>query len=702
MSRLRTAFGGVTPDRHMAPVLTVVFLGVLVSALLAYFSTRHIVEGLALGQTTQTLGFIDREVSARIKEREFDLGLWSREDVFRLALEESYLGLSARGAGQSRLASRVADVREDRLFLIRPDGEIVIASLPGMVGSVNVSGRRYFERAMAGEPALETLPAGLDSGRPVLVAAAPVRGPGNAVLGVLAAAVDTERFAREILGDALLGSSGIAAILDASGRVLAASRPDGLGQAWPGSRMDKVRESVASGSIVTYQGDQAERMLVARVNIRTGWYLVIKADHDEVLRPAARLGWISGGVSAATLILAALALGALRRAMAGLRQSEEKFSKLFMLSPDGILLADPETLRIDDANETFCRMWGRWREDAIDNTIDSLEFFTDRAALEAFLETLRRDGRAANVEMEACARDRTMVACSLSGQLLEIGSRRHLMLIVRDVTEQRKMHEMMVQTEKMISVGGIAAGIAHEINNPLGIILQASQNLMQRTRADFRKNQEVAAEIGLDMELLRRYMQLRKLDVFLEDVQSAALRASSIIRHMLDFSRRSESRRAVCNIAEIMDRALDLAANDYDLRKSYDFKKISIVRDYAHDIPGIGCTATEIEQVLLNVLRNAAQALAVADPPSPRPRIEVRIRDLGDRVRIELGDNGPGMPENVKRRIFEPFYTTKPPGVGTGLGLSVSYFIVTKGHGGAMSVRTSPGGGAVFCIELPR
>jgi signal transduction histidine kinase len=284
---------------------------------------------------------------------------------------------------------------------------------------------------------------------------------------------------------------------------------------------------------------------------------------------------------------------------------------------------------------------------------------------------------------------------------MEIGGRPHLLVMVRDVTELKKMQEMMIQTEKMISVGGIAAGIAHEINNPLGIVLQAAQNLVQRTRADFKKNLDVAAALGLDMNLVQSYMRERKLDVFIADIQSAAVRASAIIRHMLDFSRSSESRRKVCDIPGIVDKAITLAGSDYDLKKSYDFKRIKIERNYADDLPTINCTETEVEQVLLNLLRNAAQALASVEPPIEVPRICITVRAQAGMLRIEVTDNGPGMPPEVQRRVFEPFFTTKPPGVGTGLGLSVSYFIITKGHGGRMSVSSQPGAGTIFTIDLP-
>ena len=113
------------------------------------------------------------------------------------------------------------------------------------------------------------------------------------------------------------------------------------------------------------------------------------------------------------------------------------------------------------------------------------------------------------------------------------------------------------------------------------------------------------------------------------------------------------------------------------------------------------CTETEIEQVVLNLLRNAAQAMADSDPPTSQPRIAIRARVKGAKLIIEIEDNGPGIPEQHIKRIFEPFFTTKSSGAGTGLGLSVSYFIVTKGHGGQMRVACPPEGGTIFILELP-
>jgi len=390
-----------------------------------------------------------------------------------------------------------------------------------------------------------------------------------------------------------------------------------------------------------------------------------------------------------------------KRTEEALRQSEEKFSRLFKLSPDAISLSEPDSGLLVDVNEAYARLSGYAPEELIGKKALELNLFVNPASRGRVVERLKTTGQAKNIEIGIRRKDGSEIECTVSCQFITIGQERFLLAVMRDLTEFKRMQDMMIQSEKMISVGGIAAGIAHEINNPLGIIVQTAQNLVQRTRPDFRKNIEVAESIGLDMALLEKYMQARKILPFVQDMQAAALRAANIIRHMLDFSRRSESRRSVCDVSGIVDRAVALAKNDYDLKKSYDFKRIRVIKDYADDLQRIQCTETEIEQVLLNLLRNAAQAMAAADPPTHAPYIVIRLLNARQGVRIIVEDNGPGMSSEMKRRVFEPFFTTKPPGVGTGLGLSVSYFIVTRGHNGRMWVESEPGIGAKFTVELP-
>jgi signal transduction histidine kinase len=264
-----------------------------------------------------------------------------------------------------------------------------------------------------------------------------------------------------------------------------------------------------------------------------------------------------------------------------------------------------------------------------------------------------------------------------------------------------RIEEMMVQTEKMMSVGGLAAGMAHEINNPLGGILLGLQNIRRRLSPELDSNRKVATGLGLDLDKVFDYLDQRQILHFLDGMSDACLRASEIVKNMLQFSRRAAGKKEPVNLIALLDSTLELAAMDYDLKKKYDFRLIEIIREYATELPLVPCIASEIQQVLLNLLRNAAQVLATLQDGAITPRVTVRLMQENNSVRIEIEDNGPGMEEVTRRRVFEPFFTTRPPGEGTGLGLSVSYYIVHDEHGGQMSVESSPDQGTIFIIQLP-
>ena len=308
-----------------------------------------------------------------------------------------------------------------------------------------------------------------------------------------------------------------------------------------------------------------------------------------------------------------------------------------------------------------------------------------------------------------------------------------------DVTERERMQEMMLQAEKMMSVGGLAAGMAHEINNPLAGILQNAQNLERRLMADLPANLDTAQSLGVSLESVRRYAQARDIPALLQTIKQSGERAARIVSNMLNFSRPGTSARTSVSLAHVADKVLEIVSSDYNLHKKYDFRAITICREFQPDMPAVPCTQGEIEQVLFNLLQNAAQALCSApagcqtrvkrrqacevapltssagqplqavDAGGGRqtcedgqlPCIVLRIRCEGDQALVEVEDNGPGMDEALRRRIFEPFVTTKQPGEGTGLGLSVAYFIVTRNHHGAFEVYSEPGKGARFVVRLP-
>ncbi len=270
---------------------------------------------------------------------------------------------------------------------------------------------------------------------------------------------------------------------------------------------------------------------------------------------------------------------------------------------------------------------------------------------------------------------------------------------VDDVTEQVRLEEMMIQSEKMLSVGGLAAGMAHEINNPLAGILQNTSVLTNRLTGDLSANHKAAEAAGTSMAAIHQYMADRKLIDMLENIHTSGAMAAAIVKNMLSFARKSEKVVSSQNIASLLDQTLDLLKTDYDMKKHYDFKQIRIVREYDPNVPPVPCEASKIQQVFMNILKNGAEAMAEVEGS---PVFVLRIKADGQWVRAVIEDNGPGMDETTRRRIFEPFFTTKPVGKGTGLGMSVSYFIITEDHGGEMSAHAGDGGGTRFIIRLPK
>jgi len=274
---------------------------------------------------------------------------------------------------------------------------------------------------------------------------------------------------------------------------------------------------------------------------------------------------------------------------------------------------------------------------------------------------------------------------------------------VDDVTDKVRMEEMIIQSEKMLSVGGLAAGMAHEINNPLAGIIQTASVMANRLgeKIDNPANLKAAEEAGITMAAIQEFMKARGILPMIATIINSGWRVDAIVKNMLNFSRKSEVQASAHFLSDLMDRTLELAATDYNLKKEYDFKLIRIIKEYEPDLPPVVCDGPKIQQVILNILLNGAQAMEEAKTNNPLFIVRIRFEKSLKLVCMEIEDNGPGMDEEISRRAFEPFYTTKPVGKGTGLGLSVSYFIITENHHGEISVESRPGYGAKFIICLP-
>jgi signal transduction histidine kinase len=269
---------------------------------------------------------------------------------------------------------------------------------------------------------------------------------------------------------------------------------------------------------------------------------------------------------------------------------------------------------------------------------------------------------------------------SLAMNAIDDGAGQHMghLAMVVDVTEQRKLQEQLIVSDRMASVGTLAAGVAHEINNPLAVILA---------------NLHLAAE---EIErLIMRFepgLQVDDLNEEMRDAQHAAERVKNIVRDLKIFSRVQEPQTGPIDVQPVIESSLRMAWNEIRHRAK-------IVRDY-QTVPPVEGSESRLGQVFLNLITNAAHAMQEGQADRNELGLATRIDDLG-RIVVEISDTGSGMSPEVQSRIFTPFFTTKPTGVGTGLGLSICRQIVHS-LGGDITVDSTLGSGTTFRIVLPQ
>ncbi|WP_426140249.1 sensor histidine kinase [Pseudomonas sp. DWP3-1-2] len=363
------------------------------------------------------------------------------------------------------------------------------------------------------------------------------------------------------------------------------------------------------------------------------------------------------------------------------------------------LIALDEQLYVTQWNQEASALSGTPLDEALNQPI-----FLAFAPMKAFLPQLKltvERHSVTKIERVTWIKDEERRHYALTFYPLTGGAGRGVVIRIDDITQRLSLEEMMVQSEKMLSVGGLAAGMAHEINNPLGAILHNVQNIRRRLSPDLPKNIEQAEADGIALDKVNRYLTSREVPQLLDGIQQAGARAAKIVSHMLSFSRLSNRQMIPCELPALIDQALEIASNDFDLTIGFDFKGQAIIRQFDPQLGPVPAIPNELEQVLLNLLKNAAQAIHQRPDDTEPGRITLRTRLNPPWAEIQVEDNGIGMSENVRKRTFEPFFTTKEIGQGTGLGLSVSYFIITNNHKGQMEVQSSVGLGTCFTLRLP-
>ena len=365
-----------------------------------------------------------------------------------------------------------------------------------------------------------------------------------------------------------------------------------------------------------------------------------------------------------------------KRADEALRASEASYRAIFDAAEDAIFVHDIDEGLIVDVNAKACEAFGYRRDQMLGLTIGGLSSgetpYTQADAVRLFARAAA--GEAVDAEWHFRTSSGELRWHELYGKRVTIDGRDRVLALARDITEKKRAQaelarerESSFQREKLAALGSLLAGVAHELNNPLSVVVARAVLLEEQGNP---ATQAAASKI-----------------------RNAAERCARIVRTFLAMARQQPPRRGPVAINDVIAAALEIAG--YALRSN----GIEVQLALGDDLPPIDADADQLHQVLLNLLINAQQSLQ--DQPGPRRvHITSRLDPVAARLLVTVADNGPGVPQALRARVFEPYFTTKATGMGTGVGLAVSLGIVET-HGGSLIVEQAPGGGAAFVVALP-
>jgi two-component system NtrC family sensor kinase len=356
-----------------------------------------------------------------------------------------------------------------------------------------------------------------------------------------------------------------------------------------------------------------------------------------------------------------------------LRNSEEKFRRFVEEMNDGYCVVQDS--KVVFANTRSAEMFGYLQEEVVGKAISELlPLEIVQKLVEMHEKRKRGESVPPQYEIELTRKDGNACWVEFGARLIEYGGKPAASVVIRDITQRRLMEEEKKRMEQQLhfagrlaAVGELAAGVAHELNNPLAAVLLYSQFLQSREDLD----------------------ETMRSDV--ETVHMEAQRATRITSSLLSFARRHRPEKSLISIKEAIEKSVELNAGR--LRMDH----VDVALELEQDLPNTMADFHQMQQVFVNIINNADQAMLEARGGG---KLHIKSQKIGEMIQIAFADDGPGISEENVKRIFDPFFTTKDVGKGTGLGLSICYGIVEE-HGGRMSVKSSPGQGATFTVEIP-
>ncbi|HTY02323.1 MAG TPA: PAS domain S-box protein [Rhodocyclaceae bacterium] len=405
-----------------------------------------------------------------------------------------------------------------------------------------------------------------------------------------------------------------------------------------------------------------------------------------------------------------------------LQESEARFRAIFDNIQEGILIHDIDTGAILSTNLRACEMFGMMESDLLAASMEDLSSgappYTQADAAYWMMRAAAGDSQ--SFEWQARASDGRLFWVEITMRKAVLGGHERLLAVVRDISNRKlreaeinenlerqvqlnkkleEAHNQLLQSEKMASIGQLAAGVAHELNNPIGFV-HSNIGTLEAYLADlfaiidgYGAADDIGECVGAKFDAVRKLKADKDYEYIKTDVaqlmaesKDGLVRVRKIVQDLKDFSRVGEAEWQWADLHKGIDSTLNIVWNELKY-------KCKVHKEYG-ELPEVHCLPSQLNQVFMNLLVNAGQAI------ENQGDITIRTGREEDRVWVEVADTGSGIPKENLTRIFEPFFTTKPVGKGTGLGLSLSYSIVLKHHG-KIEVKSVVGKGTTFHVTLP-
>ncbi|WDP90953.1 MAG: PAS domain S-box protein [Desulfobacter sp.] len=353
-----------------------------------------------------------------------------------------------------------------------------------------------------------------------------------------------------------------------------------------------------------------------------------------------------------------------------LTSSEHKARRIFEQSLDTIVVTDAR-FRISEINQAGITLTGYQKADMLDREMGFGDFITKPSDWARLRDLLTTSEFVLNEETDFLRPDGSQIRVLITGgaDYGAFGCGKTFHFIIKDINEKKQMEQQIAQADKLAALGELSAGVAHEINNPLGIILGYTQLML--------KEEAVKADTGFEEDL--------------KTIEKHVKNCKDVVSDLLSFSRKGSKERGRVDVHRVVDGVVKFLSNHTDFRRAE--VRLGL---WKGDTLNVNGNAQELTQVMINLMINACHAVEGI----PDGCIEVITDKEGADVLISVQDNGTGIKKRHLPRIFDPFFTTKPVGQGTGLGLSVGYGIIRR-HGGTITAGNREEGGAVFTIRLP-